>query len=218
MALTTLLSMEKRKVNEEKRASRRCQPAYHSSPFDKYLIGTTGCATHNNNQTHSDKKNTNQERWNSTEMRWRHSHYMIVRLAKKQSYGRLFYCWKKKSPKTQLIRIDFLIASTKLGIQWETLALGKFLPPTKAVMAKIIIKRWKTFWFLSNRNGKFAGISFDELFLAGNSTFLCSLNLWFLCIFFRITFFLDWPTRWERTRYLVPFVRMMKVKLLRQQC
>lgn len=56
MALTTLLSMEKRKVNEEKRASRRCQPAYHSSPFDKYLIGTTGCATHNNNQTHSDKK------------------------------------------------------------------------------------------------------------------------------------------------------------------
>lgn len=77
MALTTLLSMEKRKVNGgKKRASRRCQPAYHSSPFDKYLIGTTGCATHNNNQTHSDKKNTNQERWNSTETRWRHSHYM----------------------------------------------------------------------------------------------------------------------------------------------
>lgn len=47
----TLWMKTEKKRRKRKHESRRCQPTYHSSPFDKYLIGATGCATHNNKHT-----------------------------------------------------------------------------------------------------------------------------------------------------------------------
>lgn len=153
----TLWMKTEKKRRKRKHESRRCQPTYHSSPFDKYLIGATGCAAHNNKHTaikrekNGHKTHTQRERERkSAEIQFRMKEDII--LCGLKIHGAAFYCLKIKNLiiwNSQLIRIDFVDCFTvEIGTEQKKLATDKFVaerPPTKPSNGTSRYQKPKTF-------------------------------------------------------------------------